>query len=256
MKIEHDEIAFAWIRDVRRELKSRTPEWTGHFVSQLIPPVFESYSKILHRIDARYEQIDRPLTPTENAILRIPSCEPLKSFVENRRTDAPKCRIKWRELAELLNVPFTSEICHEWYRLKMDDAWCWPRLLSGPADGALSEEECAELSSTLTQFTNKEECFFRFSDIPFYASAGPQLFKGALSEVCGFPKGKAFAFEYWWPPDHNWCVCSDYDLAFTVVGGCQRLTSALLASNVLECVEVGQQTRIDSLVPMPPQSGH
>jgi hypothetical protein len=257
MKIEHDETAFDWIRSGRNKLpESRTPEWTGNFISHLIPPIFESYAKILHRIEAHYKHIDQPLTPTENAILGIPTCEPLKSFVEGRRTNSPKCRVKWGELAELLNVPFTSEICHEWYRKKLQDAWCWPRLLSGPDDGLLADEECAGLSSTLMPFTDSEECFFRFSDIPFIASGGSQLFKGTLSEVCAFPKGRAPGFEYWWPPDQNWCVCSDYDLAFTIVGGSRKLASALLASEVLECIEVGPHTRIDSLAPMPLKLGN
>lgn len=28
-----------------------------------------------------------------------------------------------------------------------------------------------------------------------------------------------FTPEYWWPTDCSWCLCSDYDLMFTVVGG-------------------------------------
>ncbi len=256
MRIERDETAFDWIRIGRDRLpEPRALDWTGNFVSHLIPPIFESYSKILHRIEAHYDDIDRPLTPAENAILRIPTCEPLKSFIESRRADSQKCRIKWRELAELLNVPFTSEICQEWYRKKLQDAWCWPRCLSGPDDGVLGGEECKELSSILMPLTNSEQCFFRFSDIPFISSGKPQLVKGALSEVCAFPKAPAPGFEYWWPPDHNWCVCSDYDLAFTIVGGARKLTSALLGSKVLECIEVGLRNRIDSLAPMPLKSG-
>jgi hypothetical protein len=142
------------------------------------------------------------------------------------------------------------------YRKKLEDAWCWPHLLSGPDDGLLADEECAGLSSTLMPFTDSEECFFRFSDIPFIASGGSQLFKGTLSEVCAFPKGRAPGFEYWWPPEQNWCVCSDYDLAFTIVGGSRKLASALLASEVLECIEVSPHTRIDSLAPMPLKSGN
>ena len=60
-----------------------------------------------------------------------------------------------------------------------------------------------------------------------------------------------FSPEYWWPPNRAWCVCSDYDLMFTVVGGSRHLISALLKSDVLECLEVTPQTRIDSLAPMP-----
>jgi hypothetical protein len=66
------------------------------------------------------------------------------------------------------------------------------------------------------------------------------------------PKGRALSFEYWWPPDRNWCVCSGHDLAFTIVGGSRKRASVLLASEVLEC----PHTRIDSLAPLPLKSGN
>ena len=89
MQPEHDEIAFDWIRSGRTELdKSKTLDWAGKFVSHLMPPVFEAYAKVLHRIDVHYDFIDNPLSAPENAILRVPSCEPLKSFVEGRRAES------------------------------------------------------------------------------------------------------------------------------------------------------------------------
>ena len=247
------EIAFDWIRSGRRKsAESRTPEWAGNFVSHLIPPVYEAYAKVLHRIDAHYEIIDSPLSQSEIAILKIPSCEPLRSFVENRRTNSQSGRIRWRELSELLKVPFAPEICHEWYRGKLEQG-CWPRLLNGPGEGGLGEEECAELASKLTPFANIEPCFFHFAEMPFIGTDKSILFKGALDEVCGFLKATAYQFspEYWWPSDHNWCVCSDYDLEFTIVGGSRKLISSLFTSDILECLEVTSQTRVDSFAPMP-----
>jgi hypothetical protein len=252
MQPDHDQTVFDWIRSGRNKLANpRTPDWAGNFVSQLIPPVFEAYAKILHRVEAHYENIDNPLSQAEIALLKIPACEPLKSFIQSRKANSLGNRVKWKELAELLDLPFAPEICQEWYRKKLGDGWCWPQLLSGPADGKLQPEECTELTSTLNSFTDSEECFFRFSDIPFINSDKPQLFRGALNEVCSFLKGKYFGFEYWWPPDQSCCVCSDYDLHFTLVGGSRRLTSALLASSVLECLEVTAQNRIDVFAPMP-----
>jgi hypothetical protein len=250
---EQDQTVFDWIRTGRHALpRTRTPDWTENFVSHLIPPVFESYAKLLHNIRAHYEFIDEPLSPSENAILGIASCEPLRSFVESRR--ARGNRIRWKELADLLNVPFAPAINHEWYRKKLDDAWCWPRLFYGPSDGHLTEDECQRLASTLKSVDGNEECFFRFSDIPFYApanSASPQLFRGMLDGVYNLQKEKRLSFEYWWPTNRSWCVCSDYDLAFTIIGGGRKLISTILMDELLECIEVTPQTRIDSLAPMP-----
>ncbi len=235
--------------------KGRTPEpRVGPGILFLI-----SYLRYLRRTERfsivlkRTMGISRARSPQlKSALLKIPPCEPLKPFIEARRTLSLGNRVKWKELAELLKVPFAPEICHEWYRKNLDDTWCWPRLLSGPADGKLQPDECAELVSLLVPFTNSEECFFRFSDIPFFNSDEPKLFRGVLNEVCGFLEGRRFGFEYWWPPDQSWCVCSDYDLHFSVVAGPRTLVSALLASSVLECIEITPENRIDVFAPMPP----
>ena len=250
--VQHQAV-FDWIREGRDHLsRTRTPDWKGNFVSHLIPPVFTSYAKILHRIEAHYEFMDKPLSARENAVLGITPCESLKSFIERRRDESEERRILWRELADLLGVPFAPAINHEWYREKLLDPVCWPRLLKGPDEGLLSQEECEALASVLERFANKQECFFRFSDILSYGRPGqPQLFRGTVAEVAEFEKRSPLGLEYWWPADQSWVVCSDYDLEFTLVGGRRDLIAALSMDRVLECIQVDPQTRIDAFAPMP-----
>jgi len=256
MKPERDEIAFEWIRSRCDESAvSDTPEGRAIFVAHLVPPMFEAYARVLHRMDARHEEIDQPLSPSERRILQIPSCEPLRSFVEQRRADGGGTRIKWRELAELLNVPYVPEITAEWLRKRLEDGWCFARFLGGTTEADRKGEQHA-LTSHLRSCTEAQECFFRFSDIPFYqfSNAGPpRLFKGTLNEVDGLPDTGPYRGgpEYWWPSDKRWCVCSDYDLHETIIGGPRQLISSLLTSDVLECLEVSPQSRIDPFVPMP-----
>jgi len=248
MQPQPDESAFDWIRHGRKKLANG---WAGNLVSHLMPSVFEAYAKVLHWIEARSENIDKSLTPREISILKIPPCEELRSLVEGRRAKVKGPRIKWREVAEVLNVPFAPEICHEWYRQKLDEG-CWPRLLYGPADGLLSPEECKELVSVLQPFSDDGECLFRFAEMPFIGTDKTLLYQGALDEIESFLKSGGYQFtpEYWWPPSQSWCVCSNYDLMFTVVGGSRKLISALLSSDVLECLVVTSQTRIDSFAPV------
>jgi hypothetical protein len=81
MQPEHDESAFDWIRRGRDEPERNNNEVrqaVGYFLSLLMPPAFEAYVKILHRIEAHYEIIDIPLTESDTAILRTPPCEELK----------------------------------------------------------------------------------------------------------------------------------------------------------------------------------
>lgn len=252
MRPEINETAFDWIRNGRVDKRSGDTACKPVYVSNLVPPVFETYVKVLHRIDASYDDIDNPLSPSENAILKITSCEPLRSFVQRRRAESLGDRIRWKELADLLSVPFAPEICDEWFRKKLADPWCWSRFLSGSADGR--KEECAALVSTLLRASSDSECFFRFSDIPFYAKVyenQPRFFIGHLNEVCAFLQDRNLDFEYWWPSNRRWCVCSDYDLSVTIVAGDERLALDLLASGVLECIQATSHTRVDPFVPMP-----
>jgi hypothetical protein len=252
MHPENNETIFDWIRNGRAEKKPGGHDNRSVFVSDIIPPIFETYVRVLHRIDARYDDIDNPLSPVENAVLNISSCEPLRSFVEHRRAKSLGNRVRWKELAELLDLPFVAEIGGEWFRQKLADPWCWSRFLRGSADGR--KEEYAALVSSLMRVTNDVDCFFRFSDIPFYATGRenePRLFTGRLNEICPFLEGKNLDFEYWWPPDHRWCVCSDFDLSVTIVAGDEQLMSNLLANNILECIKTTAQTRVDPFVLIP-----
>lgn len=245
--------AFEWIRTGREEILPRDgPDWKS-CVSNLIPGQFEAHAKILHQIDANYKNIDNPLTERENSILKIPSCTKLRSFVERLGKESRGPRIRWRDLAELFGVPFGAEICHEWFRASMEEPECWPRFLRGPDDAGLNGEELSALLSVLQPVAGSQDCFFRFSEISFIGTDKPIQFCGTLDELSTFLTTGNYQFtpEYWWPADHSWCVCSDYDLTFTIVAGSTALVSAVLNDATLEALQVTPQTRIDSYAPMP-----
>ena len=247
---------FEWIRTRREKPRvPNTPNWKGNFVFQLMPIRFEAYAKILHSIEASYKNLDdpHPLTEREISILKIPPCTKLRSFVESLREEGQGPRIRWKALAQLLDVPFEPEICHEWFLASMEESICWPRFLSGPDDGNLNAEEFPEVLSILRAFSGSQDCLFRFSEWGIGKTNRPVTLRGALDELPTFLAEKYYQFtpEYWWPTDRSWCLCSEYDLKFTVVGGSRDLISAVLNNATLEALEVTPQTRIDNSVPMP-----
>jgi hypothetical protein len=249
-----DNTPFEWIRSGREALLVRDdPNWKGNFVFHLIPTRFDAYAKILHSIEANYEHIDNPLSERETAILKIPPCKELRSFVEILREGHQGPRIRWKTLAQMLGAPFGSEICHEWFRASMKEPWCWPRFLYGPGEGYLNTEEFSEVFSVLRAFTGSQDCFFRFAEVPFIGTDKPILFCGILDELGSFLANGKYQFtpEYWWPANRSWCLCSDYDLQFTIVGGSKDLISLLLKNAILEALEVTPQTRIDIHAPIP-----
>jgi hypothetical protein len=246
--------SFEWIRSVREGLLSRDKSDWKCFISDLIPKQFEAYAKVLHQIDAHYENIDNPLSEAEIAILGIPPCTELRSFVERlRKGGGEGPRIRWRELAHLYGVPFQAEICHEWFRASMEEPVCWPRFLYGPADGNLNVDELSAILSALRPFAKNQDSFFKFSEIPLIATDKPIQFCGTLDELPTFLTDGKYQFtpEYWWPADHSWCLCSDYDLTFTIVAGSKELVSGVLNDATLEAIQVYPQTRVDSFAGMP-----
>ena len=254
MRTLHDADIFDWITRGR----TPTPHSTdlnaerGVGLSCVLPLEFDRYGKILHRIDARYEHIDNPLSPEEINVLGIPDCDPLKKFVLEKRRFTNSTRVFWREAAELLGVPYAPTINHSWFsRILRPHPECWPRFLWGPAEGSLDEKECSELASILSTFSNQQDCYFRLAEIPFVGTDQPLLFGGSLLEVADYFGHFQFTPEYWWPADRRWCVCTDYDLDFTFVGGSAELVDLLLKSEVLECIEVNPDIRVDYLTPIP-----
>ncbi len=248
--------AFEWI------VRQRTPTphcgevnaASGVNLSCVLPLTFEKYAKILHRLDGHYENIDHPLSAEEIDVLGIPDCSVIRELVMRKRNSSSSSRIFWREAAQALGVPYAPEINHTWFSTRLEpNPQCWPRFIWGPGEGSLDSCECHELVSKLATVTGEQGCYFKLAEIPYVGTEQDLLFTGSLGEMEDFFINSSFQFtpEYWWPRDHSWCVCTDYDLDFTVVGGSSILIDGLLQSDVLECIEVPPSIRVDSLVAIP-----
>jgi hypothetical protein len=248
-----DSVVFEWIAMSLTPSLGDGASYRLH-VSGLVPSVFEKYAKILHRLDGHYKNIDQPLGADEIAILGLPDCTVVRDLVVQKRHSHLAPRILWKDAANALQLPYAPEINHSWFSSRLQPyPDCWPRFIYGPAEGALEADECGELVSLLAQATVAPSCFFRLAAIPFIATEQELLFTGTLDQVTPFFIDGGFQVtpEYWWPSDRSWCVCSNYDLDFTIVGGHSDLINRLLRSEILECVEVTPDTRADSRVRIP-----
>lgn len=256
MRICEDETAFAWISGGRRptsDLTSSDAAWPGNTVHNLLPDVFESYAKIFHRLEANYQHIDNLLSEEEERILQIPRCTALRTLVEKLRTKKKEepVRVTWRDAAASLKLPFAPELSDEWFRSRLDSG-CWPRFIWGPGEGYLESDDYLELARILAQGERLVSCFFRLPEIPFVAIDQSLLFEGKIEEASEIPTGTNWKTpEYWWPISHKWCVCSDYDLSYTIVGGSMRVIAEIIDSSLLEAIEVTPDVRIDYLAPIP-----
>jgi hypothetical protein len=252
IQAETAQSAFDWIRDGRHKTgpHSIEPDWPGVPVAALIPEMFEAYAKIFHPIEGHYENIDHPLDLEERKILGLPECHVLCDFVQRMRTDREAPTLRWKQVAEALGVPFQRQLSHEWFRPVLEPG-CWPRYVSGPDEGILEEREATTLISILSESASSD-CYFRFAEMIYIGTNKPLLYAGPLERLQRFLKetGRQFTPEYWWPADRSWCVCSDYDLPFTIVAGSKQLIDSILTNAYLESIQVTPDTRVDYRVPI------
>jgi hypothetical protein len=248
-----DKSAFDWIQNGRLEpnpLGHNDPAWIGNTVLHLIPNGFEAYAKIFHQLEARFDDPCKPLSIEEKNILKIGKCAPLADLVERHRSNR-QSRVWWSEAASILGVQYTGGLDLHWLRAQHEPG-CWTRHIIGPGDGGLEPDEYDEIAGFLDGEEGSRECFFRLPEMPFILTDQTLLFQGAVDEVTSIPAEGPYRFpEYWWSTTHQWCVCSDYDLFFTIVGGHRRLISKILNSSLLESIEIDSDLRIDSFTPIP-----
>lgn len=257
-----DKSAFNWIvngRDVQ-SFRADSPEWEGNFVSHCIPPVFPAYCKVFHPIyedptvpnlDLTWDEDRRTSSPPpdtgheDNGLAEV-----LNGSILVRGTagveGAPDTRVSWRTLAERYGLSFHSAFNAESFAACFGTG-SWPRYLLGPTEGTLDRKTCEALIEVLKPFDQGQRTYFRFSDC--LLNDLPHLYAGRLDEASSFVTKPHFGCtpEYWWPEDESWCVCTDWDLPFTLVGGSRSLLSACLGNHLIECLEVRSDTRIDYL---------
>lgn len=83
------------------------------------------------------------------------------------------------------------------------------------------------------------------------------LFESRLTDVVAFATGAgpsvtgitwAQSPSQWWPADRQWCVATEIDLDYTLVGGSQALADALLAEPALTVAAIPDLARADHTV--------
>lgn len=244
-----NEDLFSWIRDGRSPLTPRgDAPWPGVSVAELLPPIFQSYVKFLHQIDLRYPTFGERLTAAEREVLRFPKCPELEQIsARRRRVDADR-RVTWKEVASLLGVPYGPSIVLPWFLNRVENG-CWVNNFIGPAEGVLNPPEAEQLISGLRAFTPDRKVFFRLPELPFVHKPDQHLTYMGDLECCAVDKVYPWP-EYQWPKGREWCVCSNFDMPFTVIGGSSELIETLLGNQAIECVEITATTRLDECAPM------
>ncbi|AJD90253.1 hypothetical protein JMA_09360 [Jeotgalibacillus malaysiensis] len=221
---EHN--AFNWIKEQTIPLPEK---WEGCSFYNLIPPVYETYCKIIHPI---YRDMKAPNDQvTWREVGRFEGhLQPVERFM-------------LRDLAEKYGLKETKELGMSSIVRKLGDQ---PRYLIGGEEGIIDYKSFHQVIEILKPFSKNMNCYFYY-DLLKTTDYENKLFVGELVEMkqlLGLQEVVANP-SYFWPEDRSWCFYSDIDLDFTLVGGSREMIDALMADTWLECIETDADTRVD-----------
>lgn len=249
MKLLDDLTAFQWIRDVRDRFRARR---TGiSLVTDLVPAGFESYCKILHPIYMDPSIQDPDINWDES--MNQGSAEELgriESILHGSKLvgvsadpDKQYPRIRWKELAGRFQIPYGPAITDKTF-LNHFSGSSWPRFLFAPEEGDLNLIQFRTLAQAIRDFSRNEFCYFYY-DLLATENFNDWLFEGNLARLEELSDLKVRTTPtYWWPKDRSWCVCTDYDLPFTFVGGPENLIEIICKNNLLESIEFPETAKV------------
>ncbi|MBE4909932.1 hypothetical protein IMZ08_18000 [Bacillus luteolus] len=227
---------FKWIQEETERIDFNN--WSGCYVSNLIPNRYEHYCKIIHPI---YRDMN-----IQDENLLWSQCDP-NDPVQFQYGE----RLLLKDLAKRYKLQYTKEISSSTIYHALGG---YPRYLILSDEGSIDKGTLEELISVLSRFIKGEQCYFHydllktvneFQDI----CTNGHLYYGNLEDVNElFDMGDLVGLgspTYWWTEDRGWCIHTDFDCRFSLIGGSRELIEALLANNQLECIKIDSKTRID-----------
>lgn len=220
---------YQWIRE--ETVYFLSDERAGSQVENFLPNRFTHYCKIMHPLFRDPQIKDEHLLWSE--------C-PLDQPTEIQLGE----RLRLMELAEKYGLEFSKELSAAslWFKLGGS-----PRYLITGEEGDIEPDTLQALVVLLQQFITDNSCYFLYNLLKTEEYIDT-LFHGQLAEVVELSKraGLRGTPTYWWSADKAWCLYTDYDLDFSLIGGSRELINILLVDDFLECIECDAATRIDN----------
>lgn len=251
----NDFTPFQWIREVRDRFRAKKSGIS--LVTDLIPAGFECYCKIFHPIyfdpaiqdgDISWDKSFNRVPPENsggdnlsNKLKGVLHGARLVGVSANQGERHP--RIRWEVLAKNYGVPFIPSITDDTFSRIFPEK-SWPRFLFSPEEGTLDSTSLQSLFKTLQLFSKNGFCYIYF-DLLATEDLNEQLFEGNLGHFQELDTLRVRTTPtYCWPKERNWCLCTDYDLPFTLVGGPKNLIRAICENRLLEAMEFKETAKI------------
>ena len=255
-----------WIPESVQPCSKEKFRENGCTIANLIPPVYESYGKLLHPFEINTAEPDT-LEPNPDygrqvniAISSVPGgginiteqykdgtgtnlFDEYQKKVEDRKAQK-LLPVSWQSIAQKYALRFHEEINTSSYIARFQKTG-WPRNLLFPSEGRLPRAQLISLLSILKECSPQEE-------VHIYQTPPHSLYKNDRIEdlvACTFEEVTQYFEEdfigYLYAADKSWIVFTDTDLHCTLIGGYPALLQALQEST-LEVVPCSHTTRVDN----------
>lgn len=218
-----------WLKNLAQGhwLRETLWHWDGSSVPRVgcfVPPVFLAYARLLH------PAYDRKWS-----------------------------RVRWSTIARWSGATPHEESAFDVVGRSPEEAVESRPWEEDPAGGTLPAEECTILAGVLEEFTTTPEAswyaFWRGFNYPDYPPAGWPVLEltertyvvqsGSVSAAPSIRVGEGYqSANIWWPADHAWCVSTEIDCRYTLIGGNEELIRTIEGRSDLEVIRNRAETRV------------
>lgn len=247
-----------WISQNTTPIEADSKKWSGNFVSHCVPTVYPAYCKVFHPIyedlsvedhSVTWDDLNRKRSRNlDDPIERVLGDSVTVYGGEYDRDDLKT--ISWRDLAERVGLQFHPELNVDSFTRNFPGR-SWPRYLIGPEEGHLEintlKAIVRSIGISIADFELSQPCYFHYDLIATNSFESELLFEGKLLDIFDSTvlDDVNTTPTHWWAASREWFVASDWDLAFTLIGGDIDLINSLVWDSVIDCVRVTPDTRID-----------
>lgn len=209
--------------DVDIDLKKENP--TKYFLRLTQPNHFESYAIALHSFWINFKVPNNEIKENQNNDIELPEDE----FT----------RVNWKDFYELKNVPFelNSAILNSvnWkspFKQMNNELF--------PGEGLMDEEHLESLVKTVMEIYGNQEVELFYTFLSTQNLEEDLIFRGKINDLPTLIKKQDLRLtpSLIYPKERNWFVNTDYDLAFSTIGGGNEFINKLTAQNSDEIFKI------------------
>jgi hypothetical protein len=240
----------SWVREALRDW----PVGRRFIVSDLVPPVFEAYARVLHRPHRSKDGREPTGTWRERAEQRGVMFGPQTTHEALEGTPAPGSgAVAWSVMPGMISRTEATTLASFLEDETSTPDSCWFAMWSsGVSPGAPLVQARGLFPYArarwrgVTQARRERRAMRKLKTFQILGSSGRVclLFGGRVADIDRFARNGWFdSPPLWWPDDRAWFVHTEMDGTSTYIGGARSMIERLVGEQILESFQVDASDR-------------